>query len=143
MAGEVHHVIVNAVVEKNGQVLVSQRSFEEAHEPGKWTVPGGKVEMTSGDVWNVLETTCAKEVAEETGVKISEKMELLTDNTFIHSSGQHAIALVFLCHWQSGEPQALEDTVSAKWLSKEELGSLKFAPNVKTYITKAFAALGV
>ncbi len=104
-----HNVIVNTVVEKDGKILVSQRSFEEAHEPGKWTLPGGKVDRTEGDVWSVLEATCVREVKEETGVDIQEHVELLANNTFIHSSGKHAIALIFLCHWKSDEPQVLEE----------------------------------
>lgn len=136
-----HHVIVNAVVEKDGKILVSQRSFEEAHEPGKWTIPGGKVDRTEGDVWNVLEQTCAREVKEETGVEISENIELLANNTFIHSSGKHAIALIFLCHWKSGEASSLEDTIGVKWISEEELDSVEFAPNVKNYISKGFDLL--
>lgn len=136
-----HHVIVNAVVEKNGKILVSQRSFEEAHEPGKWTIPGGKVDRTEGDVWNVLQQTCAREVKEETGVEISDNIELLANNTFIHSSGKHAIALIFLCHWKAGEASSLEDTIGAKWISEEELDSLEFSPNVKNYISKGFNLL--
>ncbi|MDO8515129.1 MAG: NUDIX domain-containing protein [bacterium] len=136
-----HHVIVNAVVEKDGKILVSQRSFEEAHEPGKWTIPGGKVDKTEGDVWNVLEATCAREVMEETGVEIQDNAELLTNNTFIHSSGKHAIALIFLCHWKTGEAQALEDTVGVKWISADGLDTLDFAPNIKTYIQRALEAL--
>ncbi len=133
-----HHVIINAVVEKNGRILVSQRSFDEEHEPGKWTIPGGKVEKTEGNIWSILEATCAREVKEETGVEIEEHIELLANNTFVHSSGKHAIALTFLCHWKSGQPQALEDTIGAKWASPEELEGLAFAPNVKSYITKGF-----
>ncbi len=136
-----HHVIVNVVVEKDGKILVSQRSFEEGHEPGKWTIPGGKVDKTEGDVWNVLEATCAREVREETGIEIQNNLELLTNNTFIHSSGKHAIALIFLCHWKSGEPQALEDTINVKWISSVELDTLEFAQNVKTYLFKGFAFL--
>lgn len=136
-----HHVIVNAVVEKDGKILVSQRSFEEAHEPGKWTIPGGKVDRTEGDVWAVLEATCAREVMEETGVEIEDRVELIANNTFIHSSGKHAIAMIFLCHWKAGEAQALEDTIEAKWIGPDELDFLEFAPNVKAYITKGFEYL--
>ena len=40
---KIYSVLVNAVIEKDGKILLSQRSLEEAHEPGKWTIPGGKV----------------------------------------------------------------------------------------------------
>lgn len=133
-----HLVLVNAVVEKDGKILVSQRSWEETHEPGKWTIPGGKVERTKGDVWNVIEETLKKEVMEETGVEIEDHAELLTNNTFIRSTGQHVVALIFLCHWKSGEAKSLEDTIDIRWISEEELKDMQFAPNVKTYIQKGF-----
>lgn len=135
---KLHSVIVNAVVEKEGKILVSQRSFEEAHEPGKWTIPGGKIEKTEGDVFNIVEKTCAREVEEETGVEIKEDAYLITNNTFIRSNGQHVIALICLCHWAAGEAQALEDTIGVKWISEDEIDSLEFAPNVKGYIQKGF-----
>ena len=138
---KLHSVIVNAVVEKDGKILVSQRSFEEAHEPGKWTIPGGKIDKTEGDVFNIVEKTCGREVEEETGVEIKEDIQLITNNTFIRSNGQHVIALVCLCHWRSGEAQALEDTIGIKWISEDEIDSLDFAPNVKGYIQKGFEIL--
>jgi len=116
-----HLILVNAVVEKDGKILVSQRSLEETHEPGKWTIPGGKVERTAGDVWNIIEETLNKEVMEETGVEITSDAQLLTNNTFIRSTGQHVVALIFLCQWKSGEAKPLEDTTDAKWISEEEL----------------------
>ena len=136
-----HLILVNAVVEKDGKILVSQRSLEETHEPGKWTIPGGKVERTAGDVWNIIEETLNKEVMEETGVKITSDAQLLTNNTFIRSTGQHVVALIFLCHWKSGEVKPLEDTIDAKWISEEELKNMEFAPNVSTYIQKGFDSL--
>ncbi len=136
-----HLILVNAVVEKDGKILVSQRSFEETHQPGSWTIPGGKVERTNGDVWNIIEETLKKEVMEETGVEIADNAGLLTNNTFIRSTGQHVVALIFLCHWKSGEAKPLEDTIDAKWISEEELKGIEFAPNVSIYIQKGFDKL--
>ncbi len=65
-----HSVLVNGVVFKDNTVLVAQRSWEEKHAPGCWTIPGGKVEETPGDVFNIVEETLQREIAEETGVTI-------------------------------------------------------------------------
>lgn len=135
---KLHSVIVNAVIEKEGKILVSQRSFEEGHEGGKWTIPGGKIDKSEGVVFKIVEKTCAREVMEETGVKISDKIELIDNNTFIRSNGQHVIALICLCHWESGEAKALEDTIGVQWITKEELDNFDFAPNVKKYIEEGF-----
>jgi len=78
---------------------------------------------------------------EETGIKIANHAELLTNNTFIRSTGQHVVALTFLCHWKSGEAKPLEDTIGVKWISEEELKDMEFAPNVKIYIQKGFDSL--
>lgn len=138
---KMHIVLVNAVVEKNGRILISQRSFEETHEPGKWTIPGGKVEKTKGNVWNIIEKTLAKEVKEETGVTIKKQVQLITNNTFIRSTGQHVVALTFLCHCQSGEAKALEDTINVKWISEKEINNFQLAPNVKLYLKRGFRKL--
>ena len=138
-----HLVLVNAVVEKEGKILVSQRSLEETHDPGKWTIPGGKVERTEGNVWNVIEKTLFGEVREESGIEIEENVQLIANNTFIRSTGQHVIALIFLCHWKSGEAKALEDTNDVKWITKDEIGNFDFSPNVDKYILKGFELLAI
>lgn len=134
-----HSILVNAVIFKDDKVLVSQRSWEEAHMPGKWTIPGGKVEPYEEEIFNILEKELQKEVREETGVEIEDKMTLVTNNNFIRpSDNQHVIVMVFKCQYKSGEAQALEDTIDIKWATKEEIERMEFPPNVQGYILKAF-----
>ena len=133
-----HLILVNAVVKKSNKILISQRSWEETHEPGKWTIPGGKVERTTKETWGVIEKTLASEVLEETGVKIKKDAVLLLNNTFVRSTGQHVVALIFLCCWASGKAKPLDDTIDVRWIGKEEINKFKFAPNVKKYIKAGF-----
>ncbi len=139
--GQTHIVLVNAVVEKDGRILVSRRGLKESHEPGKWSIPGGKVERTEGNVWNIIEKTLHREVLEETGIEIGDDVEVLGNNTFIRSTGHHVVAIIFLCHWESGEARALEDTMDVKWISEKDIENFEYPPNVKTYIEKGFKAL--
>ena len=129
-----HLILVTAVVKKDNKVLISQRSWEETQEPGKWTIPGGKVERTNKEIWNVIEKTLSREVLEETGVKIKRNVILLQNNTFIRSTGQHVVALIFLCYWMSGKARPLDETINVSWIKKSEIDDFKFAPNVKKYI---------
>lgn len=138
---KMHLVLVNAVVEKDGKILICQRSRKEVHEPGKWTAPGGKVEKTSGNIWNIIEQTLRREVLEETGIEIRKRVYLITNNTFIHSTGQHVVALTFLCRYKSGKAKPLEDTIKVKWILPKEVDNYQFAPNVKSYILKGFEFL--
>ncbi len=133
-----HLLLVNAVVFNKNKVLVSQRSWQEPHEPGKWTIPGGKVERSQKVVFNVLEKTVKDEVLEETGVKIKDKIQLVTNNTFLRSTGQHVVAMIFACEHKSGKPVPLEDTIDCRWASIAEVKKMKFAPNVKGYILSAY-----
>lgn len=133
-----HIILVNALVKKGDKILISQRSWEESHEPGKWTIPGGKVERGDKEVWNIIEKTLAKEALEETGVEIKEKVSLLSNNSFIRSTGHHVVSFTFVCDWKSGEAKALEDTINVHWVGKEELDKFDFAPNVKKYIEMGF-----
>ncbi len=134
-----YSILVNGVVFKDNKVLISQRSLEEKHMPGRWTIPGGRVEETGIDVFDVLQKTLVREVKEETGVDIEEHMELVTNNTFTRpSDGQNVIAIIFKCHYKSGEPQPLEDTIDCRWGSREEVEKMDFPPNVQGYILKAF-----
>jgi len=135
-------VIVNAVVFRGNRVLLAQRSKKEKHVPGCWSPPGGKLEEV-GVVWNALEQTAKREVLEETGVEIQDKMELIVNNTFNHDEDDLlVIALVFLCFYKSGEALALEDTIDVRWVGEEELDNYEFThQNVKDYVIKAFEVL--
>lgn len=138
---QTHILLINALVIKDGKILIGQRSYEESHEPGRWSIPGGKVDRTEGGVWNVVEDTLKREVLEETGVQIEDSVKLITNNTFIRSTGHHVIALVFLCKWKSGEAKALEDTIDVKWISREEVGQYDFSEGVLRGINLAFALI--
>jgi len=135
---QTHVVLVNGIVEKDGKLLISQRSFEESHMPGLWTIPGGKVDQTGGDFWGIIEHTLAKEVKEETGVDIEEHVQLISNNTFIRSTGHHVIALNFLCKWKSGIAEPLEDTIAVAWVSGAEIDKYKLCPGVDKYLKSAF-----
>lgn len=130
-------VIVNAVITRDNKVLVSKRSFKEKHEPGKWTIPGGKIDVPKEEIFEIIEKTLIREVEEEIGI-IVEPITLITNNTFTRSNGDAVLALVFLCKYISGVPKPLEDTIDCKWVSQEEIVDMEFPPNVKEYILKGF-----
>jgi ADP-ribose pyrophosphatase YjhB (NUDIX family) len=138
---QTHILLINAVVVKNGKILIGQRSYEESHEPGRWSIPGGKVDRTNGGVDNIVEETLKREIHEETGVEIDDEVKLIGNNTFIRSTGHHVVVLTFLCNWKSGEAKPLEDTIGIKWLAKEEVGQYDFSNGVLKYIDLVFDSL--
>ena len=48
-----HIILVDAVVKKVDKILISQRSWQESHKPGKWTIPGGEVEQSDKEIQSV------------------------------------------------------------------------------------------
>ena len=133
-----HSIITNALIVKDNKILISQRSSNEKHDPLKWTIPGGKVEQTEGNIWNILEKTLKREVEEEVGVVIDDSIKLILNNTFIRTGGQHVIALVFICYWVDGIAKPCEDTNDVAWVTEEDLKLYDFSPNVEEYIKQGF-----
>jgi len=133
-----YSVIVNGViVNSDDKILISQRSFEEGHEGGKWSIPGGKIE-TIGEEHNVFLKNIKKEILEEVGIEIFDDISLVYDNTFIRSNGDEVLALIFICRYKSGEARPLEDTIKVEWIGKNEMNNYQFPPNVKEYILMGF-----
>ena len=128
MSSALHKVIVKGWVEKNGKYLLAKRASTEKHHAGVWSLPGGNIETDIAD--NIIETTLQREIEEEIGIKVSENMELIYNNSFIKTSdGSHVINLTFICHWESGIEKPLEDTEELKWYSLEELEQLENKPD--------------
>ena len=105
--------------------------------PGRWTIPGGKVDHADDDITNVLQLTAKREVLEETGVEITDEMELVTNNSYTKENGQHVVAIVFKCHYKSGSARPLEDTIDCEWATIEEVKQIDFPPHVREYIIEA------
>lgn len=133
-----YSVIVNCVIiNDQNKILVAQRSLEEEHEPGKWSIPGGKVE-SDGEEYLVLLKNVKKEILEEVGVEIEDNIQLIYDNTFTRTNGDNVLALIFKCKYKSGEAKPLEDTIDVKWISKDEINNYEYPKNVKEYVLKGF-----
>lgn len=135
-------VIVNALVVKGDKILICKRSTKEKHVPGRWSPVGGKLEE-NGTVWSALEETARREVREEAGVEIQERLDFLLNNTFCHEEDNlPVVSVVFVCYFKSGKAKPLEDTTEVKWLSAAEVGNYEFThDNVKNYILKGFQFL--
>ena len=133
---DLHSILTNGVVFKGDKVLVSRRSFQEQHMPGRWTIPGGKVDHPKGDAFHILEKTVTREILEETGGEIEDEVQMVTNNAYtLHD--RHVVAIVFKCQYKSGTAKPLEDTIDCKWVTIDEVKKMDFPPNVKEYILEA------
>lgn len=108
-----------AIIEREGQFLVSQRLPEDSFG-GFWEFPGGK--LNPGES---LEMGLAREIMEELGVHVqvgTKRIEIR------HQYPSRAIHLhCFDCRLVEGEPRAIE-CASWRWVRAEELEALVFPP---------------
>lgn len=125
---QMHYVTATAILVKDGKFLIAKRADFEKAFPGKWTVPGGKLEVldyalrekdTSVQWYNVIENLVKREVEEEVGLGI-KNLGYVTSLVYIRSD---QIPSLIISLW--GEPvgdsvrlcHALTDY---KWVSLEE-----------------------
>jgi ADP-ribose pyrophosphatase YjhB (NUDIX family) len=111
---------VSAVIFRDGKVLLVRR----ARSPGKgfYSLPGGRVEYGES-----LHTALAREVDEETGLKIeilglAGWREVLPDSS---AAGGHYVILSFAARWVAREPVLNEEHDDFIWLQVGDFGDLK------------------
>ncbi|ALE86293.1 NUDIX hydrolase [Pseudonocardia sp. HH130629-09] len=103
-----HSVAVAGVtVREDGRILVVQR-----RDNGRWEAPGGVLEQDE-----TFEQGVVREIAEETGVTVAVD----------HLSGVYknmtigVVAIVYRCHFLSGEPTTTAESQRVEWLTVDEV----------------------
>lgn len=124
---KLHIVVVTGFLEKDGKFLILQRSEKETAYPGKWTVPGGKVEGSDN-----IRKTLKKEFQEETGITIKDEIKFLGEGGFTRPDGYHVIILNFLCEYESGVVKIdKEDFMDFAWAGLKDLSKYDLIDGVK------------
>ncbi len=105
------------ITDKNGNILLQQRSFNKKVNPGKWG-PGASGTVEEGETY---ESNAYKELEEETGIK---NVLLIESKKFFGKTNTgRRFAQLFLCEINKDQelvPQE-EEVEKLKWFSKEEL----------------------
>lgn len=111
-----HQVVVAALIERGGRLLVSQRG-PGAGQPGRWEFPGGKREAGETDA-----QALARELSEELGVDLEVGPLVWT---------QRAGPLVlrfYRCPWAPGQRPRPHASVQFRWVRRGDLPALAFPP---------------
>ncbi|MEJ5203560.1 MAG: A/G-specific adenine glycosylase [Anaerolineales bacterium] len=107
-----HYLVAAAVIQKDEQVLITQRPAQGLLG-GMWEFPGGKVEAGES-----LQDGLRREICEELGIRI-EVGELL--GVFKHAYTHFRVTLhAFYCKVLEGEPTALQ-AADWRWASLQQL----------------------
>lgn len=112
--------VVCALIFLEGKVLCAQRSASMSL-PGLWEFPGGKIEEGESS-----EACLIREIMEELAISVNLVSSLLP-NEHYYPEGKVILLIPFVCIWMSGEINLLEHR-EVRWLAKEELKELNWAP---------------
>ena len=125
---ELHRITSTAIIHKDGKYLIVRRSLDKKAFPGKWTVPGGGLEIddyidfpkTTSDHWYfAIEKSLRREVTQEVDIKV-ERLKYLLDIALILPNGVPSIILSYYCNYKSGEVKLNEENIDHKWVFYEE-----------------------
>jgi 8-oxo-dGTP pyrophosphatase MutT (NUDIX family) len=134
MGTYLHEVAITAIIVKTGtetepRFLITRRAPNKRRFPGKWTVPGGKLETEdylflpkdTKEYWyNVLENVLKREVKEEVGLEI-ENIEYVTSLATVHQDGAPSLVISCMAD-QASAPIVLQEgeTDAFAWVTVEE-----------------------
>lgn len=124
-----HEVAITAIIVKDGKYLITRRSMSKKRWPGRWTVPGGKLETNdyinlpkdTKEYWyNVLEKVLRREVKEEVGLDINNII-YVTSLATMHEDRAPSLVISCLADWTSGEVTLQkEECDEYSWVTAEE-----------------------
>lgn len=143
-----HEVAVTAIIVKDGKYLITRRAPNKKRFPGRWTVPGGKLERKdfteaekdTEDYWyNVLERVLRREVREEAGLAV-KNIEYVTSLAAIHADGASSLVISCMADWEGGEVVLDEGEADAfAWITPEEASSYDLIAGIDEEIRMADA----
>jgi 8-oxo-dGTP pyrophosphatase MutT (NUDIX family) len=133
------YFVANVVIyrESDGRCLILKRSAREKVHPGKWCVPGGKLEWKdldlahptrmNGDVYDfegAMEDLLAREAKEEAGVELDIEKGLIYINSiaFVRPDGVPVMMVKTAARYKNGEVKIQDgDFTEFAWVSAEEV----------------------
>ncbi len=146
------YFVANAVVyrESDGRCLVLKRSEQEKVHPGKYCVPGGKLEWAqldiarptrvNGDVLDFedsVEELLKREIKEEAGIEIGRELKYINSVAFLRPDGIPVILIKFAAKYKNGDVK-LEDGsfTDYKWVNGQEIKNYECIKGIPEEVEK-------
>ncbi len=132
------YVGVGAIIFRENKVLLIRRGSSPAL--GKWSIPGGLVELGES-----LDAAVRREILEEVGLEI-KVIDLVAalDRVIFDENGRieyHYVLLDFLCESAKGDPLAATDADECIFIPIDELPSFDLTRGTEKVIRRAFEKL--
>ena len=109
---------IGAVIINDGKIALIKRGNEPSK--GKWTIPGGLVELGEN-----LEHAVIRETKEETGLDVNNPSLVdVVSNVDLDEEGKvkyHYVILEYFVYVKNGTAQAASDAAELRWVLLEEV----------------------
>lgn len=125
---KVHYIVVTGILVKDGKYLITKRADWEKAFPGRWTVPGGKLEVldyalrekdTAHHWYNILESLLKREVKEEVNLEI-ENIGYVTSMVYIRQDNIPCLIISLFASPKTNDVKLCSALTEHAWISLEE-----------------------
>jgi 8-oxo-dGTP diphosphatase len=121
---------IGAVIIKEGEIALIKRGNEPSK--GKWTIPGGLVELGEN-----LKAAVIRETKEEVCLDVENPQLIdVVDNIDLDEQGKvkyHYIIIDYLVHVKSGNIQAASDAEELRWVPFVEVESYNLTASFRIF----------
>ena len=146
------YFVTNVVVfrESDKRCLILKRDPREKVHPGKFAVPGGKLEWSdldltkptrmNGDVIdfeNAIEDLLKREVFEEAGIEIEDNLSYINSVAFVRPDGIPVVLVKLAAKYKSGEIKLEKGAFTDfAWVNEEEVKNYDCIKGIQEEIFK-------
>lgn len=150
------YFVANVVVyrESDARCLILKRDMREKVHPGRYAVPGGKLEWkdldlskptkVNGDVLDfddAIPELLKREVQEEAGVTIKPELTYINNGVFVRPDGIPVVLVKFAAKYESGEVKPEKGGFSDfAWVNSEEVKGYPCIDGIKEEVAQVIAA---
>ncbi len=124
---------VGAVILRQGKLLLEKRGNEPAR--GKWSIPGGVVELGES-----LEDAVIRETMEETGLDVeAPRLIDVVDQVDLDEAGRvkyHFVIVDYLLKIKGGEPKAGSDADELQWVALDDVETYNLTASFRRFFEK-------
>ena len=121
---------IGAVIIQDGKIALIKRGNEPSK--GKWTIPGGLVELGEN-----LETAVIRETEEETLLDVENPQLIdVVDNVDLDEHGKvkyHYVIIDYLVHVKAGNIQAASDAEELRWVPFDEVENYNLTASFRVF----------
>ncbi len=123
---------IGAVIIQEGKIALIKRGNEPSK--GKWTIPGGLVELGES-----LEASVIRETKEEVCLDVDNPSLIgVVDNVDLDEQGKvkyHYVIIDYLVHVIAGTIQAASDAAELRWVPFNEVESYNLTASFRLFFT--------